>query len=66
LKQFEHAVAPAADTLPAAQLPHVSIDVAVTAVENVPAKQSVQPALPVCDLCFPAAQEVHVPPSGPV
>jgi hypothetical protein len=47
-------VAPAADILPASQLPHVSIDTAVTAVENVPAKQSVQAALPVSDLCFPA------------
>jgi hypothetical protein len=47
-------VAPVPDTLPASQVPHVSIDVAVTAVENVPAKQSVQTALPVCGLYFPA------------
>jgi hypothetical protein len=40
--------------------------VAPTVVENVPAEQSVQTALPVAILYLPATHAVHTPPSGPV
>jgi hypothetical protein len=46
------------------QVTHV--DIAVTAVEYVPAPQSVQLADPVDSLFFPATHAVHVPPSVPV
>ena len=45
---------------------HVVAIVAPTDIEYVPAKQSVHAALPLIVLYFPATQEVHRPPSGPV
>lgn len=45
---------------------HVEASVAPTAMEYVPAKQSVHATLPLIVLYFPATQEVHRPPSGPV
>ena len=46
---------------------HVVAIIAPTVVEYVPAAQSVQTALPVAILYFPATQAVHGPdPSGPV
>ena len=65
LKQFEHALAPAPETVPAAQSPHGS-DAAATAVEDFPAVHAVQSALPGEILYLPTPQPVHVPPFGPV
>ncbi len=45
---------------------HVVAIVAPTDMEYVPDKQSVHAALPLIVLYFPATQEVHRPPSGPV
>jgi ABC-type cobalt transport system substrate-binding protein len=45
---------------------HVVLAAAFTAVEYVPAPQSVHAAAPGDVLYFPATQSVHVPPSGPV
>ena len=47
------------------QAVHVELDEAPTAVEYVPAPQSVQAADPVDALYLPATHAVHVPPSGP-
>jgi hypothetical protein len=44
----------------------VDSSVAPAVAEYFPAEQSVQTALPVVILYLPAAQDVHVPPSGPV
>ena len=56
--------------LPAGELEFVGqvmhVEIAVTAVEYVPAPQSVQLADPVDVLYFPATHAAHVPPSGPV
>jgi hypothetical protein len=49
---------PANDNLPAAQLVQVSMAVAPTAVENVPASHAVQTAAPAPEYS-PAAQSVH-------
>jgi len=45
---------------------HVEFAEAPTAVEYVPAAQSVQVAFPFNALYLPATHAVHVPPSGPV
>ena len=56
--------------LPAGELEFVGqvmhVEITVTAVEYVPAPQSVQLADPVDVLYFPATHAVHVPPLGPV
>ena len=44
---------------------HVLDATAPTAVEYLPATQSVHAALPVAPLYFPETHRVHVPPSGP-
>ncbi len=48
------------------QATHVELAEAPTEVEYLPATQSVQAAVPVDSLYFPATHAVHVPPSGPV
>ena len=59
------------DALPAGEVEldgqamHVELPEAPTAVEYVPAPQSVQAADPVDALYLPATHAVHVPPSGP-
>jgi hypothetical protein len=64
LLQFEHALAPAAETVPAPQSPHGS-DSAPTDMEYLPAKQSVQAPPPVSTLYFPVTQDVHEAPDEP-
>lgn len=66
LWQFRQPVAADKEYFPTTQVPHVSIDTAATAVEYLPAKQSVQAALPVSDLCLPGTQAVHGTPFDPV
>ncbi len=44
---------------------HVELTAAPTAVEYLPAPQSVQAAHPAASLYFPASHCVHVPPAGP-
>jgi hypothetical protein len=51
---------------PDGQATHVELAEAPIEVEYVPAPQSVQAAVPVDSLYFPATHAVHVPPSGPV
>ena len=59
------------DALPAGEVEldgqamHVELPEAPTAVEYVPAPQSVQAADPVDSLYLPATHAVHVSPSGP-
>ena len=65
LKQFEHALAPAPETVPAAQSPH-GFDAAATDVEYLPDAQSAHSALPADTLYLPAPHDVHVPPFSPV
>lgn len=65
LLQFEHAVAPDPETVPLAQSSHV-FDVAATAVEYLPAVQSVHEALPIDVLYLPDTQAVHGLASGRV
>ena len=68
--QFTHAAAALApdvtEYVPAGHATHAAAELAPCVVKYVPAPQSTHAALPVPPLYFPAAQEVHVPPSGPV
>ena len=48
------------------QKTHAAADVAAIVVEYVPDTQSVQDALPVALLYFPATHATHGPPLGPV
>lgn len=48
------------------QKTHAAVDVAAIVVEYVPDTQSVQDALPVALLYFPATHATHGPPLGPV
>ena len=62
-----HAVAPDKEYVPTAQVGlHVAKVVAAVTVENLPAAQSVQSALPEAVLYLPGTQAVQAPPSEPL
>ena len=63
--QLAKAALPAGELELDGQVMHVEIDEDPTAVEYVPAPQSVQTADPVDALYFPATHAVHGPPAGP-
>ena len=63
--QFVKAVLPAGDQEFDGQALHFELSEAPAAAEYVPAPQSVQVAVPVNVLYFPATHAVHGPPSGP-
>ena len=64
--QFVKAALPAGDFDFDGQTRHVEFAEDPTAVEYVPASQSVQVAVPVNTLYFPATHAAHWPPSDPV
>ena len=63
--QFVKAELPSDELEFVGQSLHVELAEAPTAVEYVPAGQSLQLAEPVDALYVPASHAVHVPPSGP-
>jgi hypothetical protein len=63
--QLVKAALPAVELEFDGQALHVELVEAPTAAEYVPAPQSVQVAVPVNVLYFPATHAVHGPPSGP-